>query len=93
MLLIAVIHTLLVDVGRASNMVGNVVAIAVSAAVFTWYHPLEGPAGAISMQRVAVFAIAGMWFGALFVWRGFGIAVGAHVAYDAIVAGWVLSGG
>lgn len=90
MLLIAVIHTVLVDIGRASNVVGNVVAIAVSAAVFTWYHPLDGPTGAISMQRVVFFAIAGVWFGALFVWRGFGIAVGAHVAYDAIVAGWLL---
>lgn len=90
MLLIAVIHTVLVDIGRASNTVGNIVAIAVSAAVFTWYHPLDGPTGAISMQRVAFFAIAGVWFGMLFVWRGFGIAVGAHVAYDAIVAGWML---
>ncbi|MFO0874795.1 MAG: CPBP family glutamic-type intramembrane protease [Phycisphaerales bacterium] len=92
MLLIAVIHTVLVDIGRASHLVGSAVAIAVSAAVFTWYHPLAGPGGAVSMQRVVFFAVAGLWFGVLFVFRGFGIAVGAHVAYDAIVAMWLLGG-
>ncbi len=90
MLLIAVIHTVLVDVGRASHAVGAGVAIAISAAVFTWYHPLAGPDGIISLRRVAFFAIAGVYFGVLFVMRGFGIAVGAHVAYDAIVALWLL---
>jgi membrane protease YdiL (CAAX protease family) len=29
--------------------------------------------------------IAGLLFGALFVWRGFGVAVGCHAAYDVIV--------
>ncbi len=90
MLLIAMIHTILVDVGRASHAVGAGVAIAVSAAVFTWYHPLQGADGLLSIRRVLFFAIAGVYFGLLFVFRGFGIAVGAHAAYDAIVSIWLL---
>lgn len=90
MLLIALIHTVLVDLGRASSAVGSTVAVLVSAVVFAWYHPLEGPHGGLSVQRLVFFLLAGLWFGALFVNRGFGIAVGAHVAYDAIVAGWLL---
>jgi hypothetical protein len=91
MLLIAVLHTILVDVGRASEAVGSTVAVAVSAVVFAWYHPLDGPSGGLSIQRLVFFSLAGVWFGVLFVVRGFGIAVGAHVAYDAIVAGLLLS--
>jgi len=93
MLLIGLIHTVLVDLGKASSAVGSAVAIAVSAVVFAWYHPLEGPHGGLSIQSLVFFILAGVWFGVLFVTRGFGIAVGAHVAYDAIVAGWLLGDG
>jgi Type II CAAX prenyl endopeptidase Rce1-like len=78
MLLIAVIHTLLVDVGKASSNVGAAVAVAVSAAAFTIYHPLESVA-----QSVFLF-LAGLYFGAVYVVRGFGIVVGVHALYDII---------
>lgn len=93
MILIGVIHTVLVDLGRASSAVGSTVGVVVSAALFAWYHPLESPQGGLSISRLTFFVVAGLWFGALFVLRGFGIAVGAHVAYDAIVAGWLLDFG
>lgn len=79
MLLIAVLHTLLVDVGKASHKVVAIVAVAVSAAAFTWYHPLDG-----SLQRTVFFFLAGLYFGAIYVLRGFGIVVGAHALYDVI---------
>lgn len=79
MLLIAVIHTLLVDMGKASNTIGGIVAVAVSAAAFTWYHPLDA-----SLQKTAFFFIAGLYFGAIYVLRGFGIVVAAHAFYDVI---------
>jgi hypothetical protein len=84
MLLIAVIHTLLVDVGKASHKVGAIVAVAVSAAAFTAYHPLGNEAGGISMQKLMFFFIAGLYFGAVYVLRGFGIVVGVHALYDVI---------
>jgi hypothetical protein len=85
MLLIAGLHTLLVDVGKLGPALGAGIAIAVSAAAFTWYHPLQGETGGLSIQRIAFYFLAGLYFGLLYVVRGFGIVVGVHALYDIIV--------
>jgi hypothetical protein len=85
MLLIALLHTLLVDVGKLKSATGATIAIVVSAVAFTVYHPLQGPDGAVSVQRVAFYFLAGLYFGGLYVLRGFGIVVGAHALYDVLV--------
>jgi hypothetical protein len=85
MTLIAVMHTLLVDVARLPSRTGAIIAIVVSAAAFTWYHPLEDAAGAFSLARAGFFFLAGLYFGLVYVVRGFGIVVGTHVLYDVIV--------
>jgi hypothetical protein len=85
MLLIALLHTLLVDVGKLGPATGAGIAIAVSAAAFTVYHPLGDPAGGVSVQRVAFYFLAGLYFGAVYFLRGFGIVVGAHAVYDVLV--------
>jgi membrane protease YdiL (CAAX protease family) len=78
MLLIAVIHTLLVDVGKASHNLGATIAVVVSAAAFTWYHhPVQG-------ADIVFYFLAGLYFGAVYVIRGFGIVVGVHALYDVI---------
>lgn len=92
MLLIAIVHTILVDILRFGHAVGAVIAVVISAVVFAWCHPVVGLDGVFSMQRLAFYLLAGLYFGALFVVRGFGIAVGAHVAYDALVSIWLLRG-
>jgi len=92
MVLILGIHTILVDVGRASHRVGTIVAVVVSAVAFAAYHPLTGADGTLSWSRLIFFLIAGLHFGAIFVWRGFGLAVGTHVAYDVLVATLLLTG-
>jgi membrane protease YdiL (CAAX protease family) len=78
MILIAVVHTLLVDVGKATHEVGAIIAIIVSAAAFTWYHPL--PSASVAM----FYFLAGLYFGAVYVLRGFGIAAGVHALYDIV---------
>ncbi|MCI0365087.1 MAG: CPBP family intramembrane metalloprotease [Phycisphaerales bacterium] len=78
MLLIAVIHTLLVDLGNASHNLGAAIAVTVSAAAFAWYHPLNSTAGAV------FYFLAGLYFGAIYVVRGFGIVVATHALYDII---------
>ena len=85
MLLIALLHTLLVDVAKMSSMQGFGIAIVISAAAFTWYHPLRDPTGAISLRRIGFYALAGLYFGGVYVLRGFGIVVGVHALYDIIV--------
>lgn len=85
MLLIAMLHTLLVDLGKLSWNWGAGIAIVLAAAAFTWYHPLEDGTGAISVQRVAFYFLAGLYFGLVYVARGFGIVVGVHALYDIIM--------
>lgn len=82
MLVIFVIHTILVDVLRMKSLWGTTIAIVVSAILFTVYHPLAGPDGALSSGRVVFYFVAGIFFGVLFVGRGFGVVVATHAFYD-----------
>lgn len=88
MALISLLHTLFVDAMRMGERWGIGIAIAVSAVLFAIYHPLGAANGGIDWSRATFFVGAGAYFGVLYVMRGFGIAVGAHAAYDllAVVA-------
>jgi membrane protease YdiL (CAAX protease family) len=88
MALIALLHTLLVDACRMGERWGLGISIAVSAVLFAIYHPLGAEGGGIDWSRATFFVGAGAYFGVIYVVRGFGIAVGAHAAYDllAVVA-------
>ena len=52
MVLIAVVHALLVDLGKVPNVMGSTIAVVVSAAAFCWYHPLLDAQGSLSMQKL-----------------------------------------
>ena len=80
-ILISVVHTLLVDLLKVAEKVAVPVAIAVSSLLFMWAHGPEGAAAHL------FYLAAGGWFSVLYLWRGFGIAAGAHIAYD---LAWVL---
>jgi len=88
MALISLLHTLFVDAMRFGERWGTGIAIAISAVLFAIYHPLGAVGGGIDWSRATFFVGAGAYFGVLYVMRGFGIAVGAHAAYDllAVVA-------
>ncbi len=85
MMLIAVLHTLLVDVGKMALPVGATIAVVVSAVAFAAYHPLRDAAGNLSLQRIVFYFLAGLYFGVIYVVRGFGIVVGTHAFYDVLV--------
>lgn len=84
MILIAMIHALLVDLARVPEFAGSVIAIIASAAAFTMYHHLQGPDGGVSSRKVVFFTAAGIYFGVLFLLRGFGVVVGVHALYDVV---------
>jgi membrane protease YdiL (CAAX protease family) len=84
MMLIAIAHTLLVDLGRLPNAWGIAIAIALSAVAFAVYHPLRGPDGTLVAGRLVFYLLAGVYFGAVYVLRGFGIVVAVHALYDII---------
>ncbi|MEE2906505.1 MAG: CPBP family intramembrane glutamic endopeptidase [Planctomycetota bacterium] len=81
MALIALIHAILVDIAGLKHAVGLAIAVLVSAAAFTWYHD----PGAMSSVGIVFTALAGVYLGFVYVARGFGIVVIAHVVYDVIV--------
>ncbi len=90
MLLIAAVHTVLVDLGKASHFVGGLVAVIVSAALFTWYHPLDSGGEHSRLHAMLSYFLLGLYFGVVFISRGFGIVVAVHALYD--IATIVLQG-
>lgn len=84
MVLIAVIHALAVDVVGMKHAHGTILAVLASALAFAAYHDVRAGEG-VDLLKAGFYAIAGLYFGVLFVWRGFGIAVGVHIAYDLVV--------
>lgn len=85
MVLIAVLHTLLVDALRWREGHGIALSIILSAVAFAAYHPLRDANGAIEWSRACAYLVIGGYFGAVFAFRGFGIVVGTHASYDIAV--------
>lgn len=85
MIAIAAIHMLLVDIAKTSETTGRLVAVFGSALAFAMYHDLAGPDGSLSIGKALFFFLAGLYFGGLYIVRGFGIVVAVHAFYDALV--------
>jgi hypothetical protein len=84
MMLIAALHFFLVDLMKASSNVGTGVAIVVAAAAFAWYHPLGEVGDTQALKIVLFYFAAGLYFGAIYALRGFGIVVAVHAIYDVV---------
>lgn len=82
MILIAAVHFVLVDALRLTEGAGQVGAVLISAVAFALYHDLSG--SDLSARFAAYFA-AGVFFGALYLGRGFGLVVATHALYDVAV--------
>jgi len=80
MVLIALVHMVAHDLLRIRDYPSRIVAVLISAVAFALYHDtaLGDP------TKFAFFFTAGALFGTVYLWRGFGIVVGAHAAYDLI---------
>ncbi len=77
------LHMVLFDVAIMKERNAWLIALVVSSILFTVYHPIRDVTGALQWGRVIFLMLAGGWFGVVFQLRGFGIAAGTHVAYDA----------
>ncbi len=60
-------------------------AVVSTSLLFSFAHYLGGEAYQFTVYSFTFRALAGMFFAALFVLRGFGITAGCHAAYDLIV--------
>ena len=84
--LISIIALLINRLGNLSKEYALFFAAIASALLFGAYHfyfgaemiPFDWP-------RFAFYCLGGVYFTGLFVLRGFGITVGAHIVYDLIV--------
>lgn len=81
MVAIAAVHFVMVDLFRTSQRVGSVVAVLVAALAFGLYH--TGTSN-VHVGWLMFYSAAGVYFGALFMTRGFGIVVATHALYDII---------
>lgn len=81
---IAAVHFLIVDLFRRSDDTGRWVAVTVTAAAFALYHEIA-TRGGINWPLFTLFTGAGFYLGWLFLRRGFGIVVGVHALYDALI--------
>lgn len=83
LVLIAGLHFVLDDMLKMGRRLSGVLAVLASAVVFTLYHPVTAGDQVLWGRAIFYFA-AGIFFACLYLSRGLGVAVGAHVAYDLI---------
>jgi membrane protease YdiL (CAAX protease family) len=67
-------------------------AVALSSIAFALYHPLAGPDGTVPATRIVFFLGGGLYFGLLYVQRGFGIAAATHAIFDIATALMISAG-
>ncbi|WP_428387803.1 CPBP family intramembrane glutamic endopeptidase [Mucisphaera sp.] len=85
---ISLIHMVLSDLLALPEPASSLGAIVLSALLFSIYHfESINPLGwsPLEWSRFGFYLIAGLYFAAVYVLRGFGIVVAAHAAYDVIV--------
>ena len=89
MVLIGLLLLLLVDVWEGPKVGMAVIALGLSAIVFSLYHPQVWAGATMTSQllwRPFLFrALAGGYLSGVFLLRGYGITVGAHVVYNVYI--------
>jgi hypothetical protein len=84
LILVSAVHFVIVDLLKMKSSIGFVGAAAVSAVAFAMYHDVSGPEGGAAVLKLVFLGAAGLYFAALFIMRGFGVAVGTHALYDVV---------
>ena len=83
-LIVLTILTLLVkDLLQCPGRFGTLLVVLISALMFSGYHYL-GPEP-FHWRTFAFRTLAGIYFGVLFLARGFGVTAATHAAYDILV--------
>jgi membrane protease YdiL (CAAX protease family) len=69
----------------ASEKAGIVTAMLLGALLFSAFHYIGPAADAFALGGFIQRMLAGLYFSALFVWRGFGVTAASHAIYDIFV--------
>lgn len=82
---VALLHFVVRDLLGAKNWIACTVAVVGTAVAFAVYHDPRLASGAPDWNKLGFIALAGAYLGNVYVLRGFGIVVGTHALYDALV--------
>jgi hypothetical protein len=83
LIIIGLLNLLLVDICGMKQVAGVAAAVIASSLLFAFHHyPPIGSDTSWSASEFAFRAAAGAYLAAVFVLRGFGLAVGCHTMYD-----------
>jgi hypothetical protein len=86
MVLVGVASMALVELAGFKRQTAVVAAVALSGLAFALYHPILHADGSLDVIRVIFLFGGGLYFGILFVQRGFGIAAATHALFDIATA-------
>jgi hypothetical protein len=82
---IAVVHLIAKDLLQIPELAARAIAVAVTAIAFGVYHPVWLATGGVNWPLLLYYTAAGVYFGVIYIGRGFGVVVGTHAVYDVIV--------
>ncbi len=86
LLLITLVHFLLSDTLGVKSAKASMIAVVISAIAFAWHHDqIFRLDGSLNLTLGVFYVLAGLYFGILYLKRGFGIVVGVHLIYDLLV--------
>lgn len=76
------LNIVLIDLLRIAKGPAYLLIVLSSAILFAAYHYWSPQSGPFRLSDFVFRTVAGVYFGALFMARGFGVTAGSHVAYD-----------
>lgn len=84
LIIITLLSMLFVDILRIRTIAGTALTVIVSSLLFAAHHYYPVGRDPMTAASFAFRAAAGAYLAAVYVYRGFGLAVGSHVVYDAV---------
>jgi hypothetical protein len=82
LVLIAFLSVVLRDAFRVQPLLAGAVMVLTSGVLFSAYHYLSPQEPPFQMRTFVFRSVAGIYFGVLFLTRGFGITAASHASYD-----------
>lgn len=82
---VALLHFIFADLVGLRSSAASGAAVVCAAVAFAMYHQVRFESGAINWPWLLFLTAAGLYFGMLYILRGFGITVATHALYDILV--------